>query len=458
MRTRILLMLAFGILARARDAGAQPAPPCPGGQSTGVVHVYSECRPDGFWHAVTDEYFMCPAGRAQSLRINDVTTDQPCGSGGAPQPTRARLVQELVPGRDAFPERMGHFIFLECINGYWHRVWYLRYRLPNGEFRYDRDAVHIERTDQPCGSPPPPVVDPNRGASVASAVSSRISIAKRAATGGAQALLIEFPALVSAKNVTEVRLRIPRPAAESAKIAIGPERWSIVERGNQLRLTGPGVSSTDPLRLRLDIGRNAAPNEVETELYADGKSVARERVKTATAPPPVPSTDPDPLIALPPTIVLTEPVVFTPLSPDLTPPGGTWTIGGVDAKKLETPPLADPNEPLRYRFSLGESAGTEWKLGASVGIRYKDKWGDMLLDSPGTGTDVAPPPPVAATAGITDCTKKVFQGRILCVCGWFPESVRGSLMLGSRALGYPVSSTFNTLYFRVPQDVAPVRT
>lgn len=144
-------------LLMASPVPADVQTPCAGGRSVGVYHAYPECRTDDagqdVWHVVTDAYYSCPPGGAtRAYRIDERATGQPCND---PPPEQSLLVEELGLG-DVGAQADGEFVFLECINAFWHRVSYQRHRLPDGGVRISRPATRLENTMVPCDGPAPP--------------------------------------------------------------------------------------------------------------------------------------------------------------------------------------------------------------------------------------------------------------------------------------------------------------
>jgi hypothetical protein len=78
--------------------GTTPPPPCPGGV-LGSSRARSECNPDGFWHVVSDEEWICPDGTKKQIKRDVEKTNQPCKPG--------QLVPPGLPGSTMTPQPPG---------------------------------------------------------------------------------------------------------------------------------------------------------------------------------------------------------------------------------------------------------------------------------------------------------------------------------------------------------------
>jgi hypothetical protein len=52
--------------------------PCEGGRLVSDTGAFSECNPDGFYHVVQDQTYLCPDGVERTYRVYDQKTTQPC--------------------------------------------------------------------------------------------------------------------------------------------------------------------------------------------------------------------------------------------------------------------------------------------------------------------------------------------------------------------------------------------
>lgn len=165
------LMCAFSVLGAA--AFLQCRPPEPNaGDTTGckgpfkVLHAYSECQDDGFWHVVTDGISVCPPAGIGRSRIHDIKTAQACRGNGAVEldaAARAALTsQALRPlvGDETCrsPIKELDVVLLACVAGQWEYQKRARYKCLDGSFRHDAPTSY-QPTQVPCPGQAPPEPD-----------------------------------------------------------------------------------------------------------------------------------------------------------------------------------------------------------------------------------------------------------------------------------------------------------
>jgi hypothetical protein len=450
----VVLLTTFWLGPTHLTAAVQPV--CSGGQSLGVYHAYSECQTNSagerVWFVVTDHYYSCPPNNTvRQFRLDEQETAQPCDQ---PAPAQNALVQDLGP-RDQSPQEDGEFVFVECINGFWHRVHYQRHRLPDGSIRISRPAKALHNTMVPCDQTRPMVV---AGVEISTRTAARVGqgtltgvvVATREDRQGSSQLLLQAPVSVGGEPVDEIQLEIPTRVAKGARALGLPPGWQIDQKKGEIVCGGPPVEDKGFVAIALDLGHAAPPDRVPVRVLGGGK-VLLERTPTVTQLPKLETaTSIDWLLRLPQVISPGEEVEFVPLDPLRTPTGGEWRIGDVAAEPLSGQQVGE--EP-RYRYTLP----VDWDLKLRLDVRYTDPWGEELITAEVTETQVTQPPATPPDRPrITGCTPKAFTDGTICVCGWFPDRAsRTGISFNGKPLGEPVSATNRVLNFVLPAESAP---
>ena len=101
-----------------------------------------------------------------------------------------------------------------------------------------------------------------------------------------------------------------------------------------------------------------------------------------------------------------------------------------------------------------------WTFGGlKLRVSYTDPWNDTVVDVPGQPVKVEDNPAAAGLdlpAELVACTTRGFRGRVICVCGRFPDTaIRNALAIGGRPLGAPISASNRVLYVRLPGEIQP---
>lgn len=141
----------------------------------------------------------------------------------------------------------------------------------------------------------------------------------------------------------------------------------------------------------------------------------------------------DGLLRLPPLITPGETIEIAPLNPAKTPPGGRWTVAGVDAK-----PVDSEDAGLRLRVQL--PAGLD-PMGP-LPVVYTDPRGQRIVEASGLEqVRVVPSSAVSPTSTavrLSRCGSQWVQDGVACACGWFPDqAARDELRIDGR----PVPAT-----------------
>ncbi|MES1242061.1 MAG: hypothetical protein ABUT39_10615 [Acidobacteriota bacterium] len=137
----------------------------------------------------------------------------------------------------------------------------------------------------------------------------------------------------------------------------------------------------------------------------------------------------DGLVRLPPLITPGEAIELTPLNPAKTPPGGRWTVAGVEARAIA--PEEDPEAGLRLRVQL--PAGLD-PMGP-LPVVYTDPRGQRIVEASGLEQARVVPPAAASTSRISRCGSQWVQDGVACACGWFPDqAARDELRIDGRPI------------------------
>ncbi|MCB1024242.1 MAG: hypothetical protein KDB79_07625 [Acidobacteria bacterium] len=83
-----------------------------------------------------------------------------------------------------------------------------------------------------------------------------------------------------------------------------------------------------------------------------------------------------------------------------------------------------------------------------IWLRYTDPYGQVLVDGKVDAVLIQDTNPNSLTTRprLTDCSKKIFLGDKLCICGFFPDSyVRNSLLLDGKPLGPPLAGSTESI-------------
>lgn len=134
----------------------------------------------------------------------------------------------------------------------------------------------------------------------------------------------------------------------------------------------------------------------------------------------------DGLLRLPPLITPGETIEIAPLNPAKTPPGGRWTVAGVEAKAID--PVADTG--LRFRVQLPADLDPMGRLP----VVYTDARGQRIVQASGAEqVRVVPSPPPVSMPRISRCGSQWVQDGVACACGWFPDqAARDALRIDGR--------------------------
>lgn len=133
----------------------------------------------------------------------------------------------------------------------------------------------------------------------------------------------------------------------------------------------------------------------------------------------------DGLLRLPPLVTPGETIEIAPLNPAKTPPGGRWTVAGVEARPVE-------ETGLRLRVQLPADLNPRGPLP----VVYTDPKGRRIVEASGLEqVRVVPVSPVspAATPRVSRCGSQWVQDGVACACGWFPDqAARDELRIDGR--------------------------
>lgn len=285
-----------------------------------------------------------------------------------------------------------------------------------------------------------------------------VVVATRTDQEGGHSILFEASSSLAGQLVDQIRVKLPKNAAQEISPHLLPPQWDFALKGRELILTGPPLQGQQKIYINLDIGAVTAPANLEVQLLSQGRRLLKKRVPVSLLPPLRVAKSLDELMVMPRVVSPGEQIQFEALDPERTPGPGSWTVAGVEAEELAKPPATQvagsPAEKPRYTLHLPD----DLKLGDPIEVAYTDPWGDRIVYVPAVEDVVV----VLASAGVspkpmlTACTPRAFPGNTICVCGWFPdETAWNSLTLNGEPLGAPVSAASRTVYVRLPAEMQP---
>jgi hypothetical protein len=154
----------------------------------------------------------------------------------------------------------------------------------------------------------------------------------------------------------------------------------------------------------------------------------------------------DGLVRLPPLVSPGETIELVPLNPAKTPPGGRWTVAGVEALPVEG---AEPGMP-RLRVQLPRELDPMGPLP----VVYLDPKGVRLVEASGLEqVRIVPPAPAVSTGAaprLSRCGSRWVQDGVACACGWFPdEAARAGVLIDGRPAGPFVAISQRSVCARV---------
>lgn len=130
----------------------------------------------------------------------------------------------------------------------------------------------------------------------------------------------------------------------------------------------------------------------------------------------------DGLVRLPPLIAPGEAIEIAPLNPAKTPPGGRWTVAGVEARPVEG------SDRLRVQLPADLAP-----LGP-LPVVYTDARGQRIVEASGLEqVRVVPSSLPPAAPRLSRCGSQWVQDGVACACGWFPDqAARDTLLIDGR--------------------------
>ncbi len=262
--------------------------------------------------------------------------------------------------------------------------------------------------------------------------------------------------------VDEVILDMAKGLAKKLSAKHLPEGWELRIDGGTATVSGPETKT--PIRIRFDFGDGEVPEDLDVKIMRAGLRIFRKKaLSVITAPPAEVITDIDDVLRVPPQASPGETIEMTPLDLEKTPPGGNWQFGDQVADEVEPVDWG-----LKYEYSYADygfelTPKISWKipddyvLSSGITIKYRDKYGDLLLDNYYEGMEFIPADSDwKEQPRITDCTEMSFTERFICVCGYFPTpESQNAVLINGKPLGPPVSTSKRVLHFRLPEGVEP---
>jgi hypothetical protein len=270
---------------------------------------------------------------------------------------------------------------------------------------------------------------------------AELSVAHRQGAGLGLSLLIAAD-VDDGSSINEIRVKLPNRLRRDARLGKAPQGWSLTQQGSDARVSGPPAAGL--VRIRLDIGDNQPPAELEISVLSGGAVAAREKIRPATTERQPLSSALEDFAILPAVIEPGEQIEFSAIDLARTPPEGQWTVAGV---------LAAAGSQGRFTVRIP----SDMAPGAAVSAAYVDTWGETVVETPTAQaiTVAAPPEFPEPTPRVTGCSRLTFAGQFACVCGDFPEGAQTQLTLDGQPLGQPLSASRRVLHYRLAADVAP---
>ncbi len=293
---------------------------------------------------------------------------------------------------------------------------------------------------------------------------SDVGVSVRQDLQGNDALRLRTPAIMTNHPVDEIRVELPRKIAEQVSADYLPPGWGMQVNKKLLIFSGPPLVDLDSAYLRIGLGSAQAPKKLDLSLFSGGRRLYGKSHLIPRQPPLSLIEEPVTVLAMPEFVIPGDTIEFSPLTMELTPPGGRWFIGGrpglpvPDGDQEEAEGGKDSKDGTDFSFTTRYRVRLGRKGDLSLSVRYETEWGETLVDADAAeGTKVVDGPDIEPSVGwITNCTPKSFAGSNVCVCGWFPEAeVRDSLLIDGRPLGPPVNSSTRVATVRLPGDLEP---
>jgi hypothetical protein len=308
----------------------------------------------------------------------------------------------------------------------------------SGKYTIRFDAVET-KTKRKKALPPtfsPLEVDPCAEANV-----TNVDVAARITKDNRQALLIKVAGDPGA-NCDEIRFKVSKKIASEASSGLLPEGWALDFDKDILKISGSKVSI--PCYLWLDIGKSKPPKKVDVEVMLEGERLFHKKgAKVALHTPYRVSANFDDLLKFPPLICPGELIEFMPLDFNRTPLGGTWMVAGKTAVEIRGKD--------RYVVALPDNL----KEGDSISLSYTDPYGIELYRTEALPEIKVASCPEGNQPVITDVTRLVFPGDMICVCGLFPDiNSRYGLFLNGQSVSPPVTASSQVVILRLPEDIS----
>ncbi|MBI1789212.1 MAG: S8 family serine peptidase [Acidobacteria bacterium] len=214
-----------------------------------------------------------------------------------------------------------------------------------------------------------------------------------------------------------------------------PPAWTLRKNG----AAGPAVTVPLHLRFTLD-GTRRTPGRVRVEVRMAGRVLVQLQAAPEELGPLRLAREPDQVVAVPPAVQAGESLELAVLDVKRAPPGGRWTIAGVEA--------VERGSRLEVRLPATLQAGD------LIPLRYRDPWGGLAVDGPAANTRVVLSESAGDSPRILSCSPG-FVNQTLCVCGNFPPASWAGLRLDGRSLDRPAAASSRSLLVWIPEGVKP---
>jgi hypothetical protein len=266
-----------------------------------------------------------------------------------------------------------------------------------------------------------------------------VTLSSRLLGNGTRSLLVHV-AGPAGTAIDEIRIELPRNAAEQA-VALGtPTGWKVERDGSALRASGEAIMP--PARLRIAVFDVKELGRSRVRLRAKQRNVWEGELVVAALPAVTTATAAAGLVQIPAIVSAGEVIEVDVLNPMRTPTDGQWIIAGVPAS---------PTGQDRLRVQLP----ADLPEGSAIRVSYFDVWGERILDA------LSPPDVIVrastsavTTPRITGCARYGFLGESLCVCGTFPETSRAGLRIDGQPATV-IAASRHVVHLRLPASLAP---
>lgn len=283
--------------------------------------------------------------------------------------------------------------------------------------------------------------------------------------------LADVPSSVTSISANDLDLRlsvVDRNLFDLAKLQPGKDfvsssqahvhvrGWSCEPKRNAWECAGPATNQAHfTFRGESPIDRAA---RVGLELEYDGRSLGKRELPVLDVERIEVLKDAGSALSFPSDVRAGSLFVVTRKPPVID--AGSWSldVGGVSVPPVDPLTIVDdvrlggPILKDRVFFRLPDDV----RDGSEVRFRYRDPFGDTLVDAPPPGFFFGGPRTEPCKPTLTTCQEMTVVGSDVCICGCFPEWTWLDLTLDGKPIGVPIVASSTMI--RVPlHDVEPGR-